>query len=190
MQGTYDAGGVLHVLTRPPGRLALFRPGRWGDPQRISPQPPVVRATTSLRVSRQRDRSILLVARLSTSSQSHLYATVLPTNGRQPAILKTGSRFAIPLGGGFSPEHPVVGFDDLHPDNVAPAVVWLASPAAGRISGQVFMVTGGRVHLIDGFSGLGALVKDERWTVDELIARQDELFGERRRGIPEFGIGA
>jgi len=95
-----------------------------------------------------------------------------------------------PLGGGFSPDHPVVGFDDLHPDNVAPAVVWLASPAAGHISGQVFMVTGGRVHLIEGFRGLGALVKDERWTADELIARQDELFGERRKGIPEFGIGA
>jgi hypothetical protein len=100
MQGTYDAGGVLHVLTRQPGRIALFRAGRWGDPRRISQQPPVVRATTPLRVSRQRDRTILLVTRLSTSSQSHLYANVLPTNGRQPPILKTGSRFAIPLGGG------------------------------------------------------------------------------------------
>ena len=100
------------------------------------------------------------------------------------------TRMTEPLGGGFSPDHPVVGFDDLHPDNVAPAVVWLASPAAGHISGQVFMVTGGRVHLIEGFRGLGALVKDERWTADELIARQDELFGERRKGIPEFGIGA
>jgi hypothetical protein len=100
MQGTYDAAGTLHVLTRQPGRIALFRPGRWGDPRRISPQAPVVRSTTPLRVSRQRDGTILLVARLSTSSQSHLYASVLPTNGRQPAILKAGSRFALPLGGG------------------------------------------------------------------------------------------
>ena len=93
------------------------------------------------------------------------------------------------LGGGFSPDHPVDGFDDLHPDNVAPVVGWLASPDAARISGQVFMVTGGRVHLIDGFSNLASVVKGDRWTVAELVARQDELFGERRRGIPEFGIG-
>jgi hypothetical protein len=55
---------------------------------------------TPLRVSRQRDGTILLVTRLSTSSQAHLYATVLPTRGMQPPILKAGSRFAIPLGGG------------------------------------------------------------------------------------------
>lgn len=93
------------------------------------------------------------------------------------------------LGGGFSPDQPVEGFDDLHPDNVAPAVAWLAGPSAARISGQVFVVTGGRVHLIDGFRDYSSLVKDERWTAAELAARQDELFGERRRGIPEFGIG-
>jgi len=98
--GTYDAGGVLHVLTRRAGRIAFFRPGRWGDPRRISPKAPVVRPLTPLGVSRQRDGTILLVTRLSTSSQAHLYATVLPTHGAQPPILKAGSRFAIPLGGG------------------------------------------------------------------------------------------
>jgi GH25 family lysozyme M1 (1,4-beta-N-acetylmuramidase) len=100
LQGSYDAGGVLHVLTRQAGRIALFRPGRWGDPQRISPRAPVVRPMTPLTVTRQRDGTILLVTRLSTSSQSHLYAAVLPTKGRQPSILKNGSRFAVPLGGG------------------------------------------------------------------------------------------
>jgi len=80
------------------------------------------------------------------------------------------------------------GFDDLDPDNVAPAVAWLASPSAGRVSGNIFMVTGGRVHLIEGYREGGALTKEGRWTVDELVARQDELMGERR-GIPEFGIG-
>lgn len=100
VQGVYDAGGVLHVLTRQAGRIALFRPGRWGDPRRISPAAPVVRPMTPPRTSRGRDGTILLVTRLSTSSQSHLYATVLPTRGTRPAILKAGSRFAIPLGGG------------------------------------------------------------------------------------------
>ncbi|MCW2975338.1 MAG: putative glycosyl hydrolase [Actinomycetia bacterium] len=99
-QGTYEAGGVIHVLTRQAGHIALFRPGRWGDPRRISPKAPVVRPMTPLRVSRQRDGTILLVTRLSTSSQSHLYANVLSTGGKQPPILKPGSRFSIPLGGG------------------------------------------------------------------------------------------
>jgi hypothetical protein len=99
-QGTYDAGGVLHVLSRQAGHIALFRPGRWGDPRRISPKAPVVRPMTPVRLSRQRDGTILLVTRLSTSSQSHLYANVLPTGGKHPPILKPGSRFSIPLGGG------------------------------------------------------------------------------------------
>jgi hypothetical protein len=100
LQGTYESGGVLHVLTRQAGRIALFRPGRWGDPQKISPKAPIVRPMTRVTVSRQRDGTLLLVTRLSTSSQSHLYATVLPTKGLAPTILKSGSRFAIPLGGG------------------------------------------------------------------------------------------
>ncbi len=102
LQGAYDAGGVLHVLTRRVGRIALFRPGRWGDPRRISPQAPRVRAMTPLRVSRQRDGTVLLVTRLSTSSQAHLYAGVLSTRGVRPSILKRGSRFAVPLGAGSS----------------------------------------------------------------------------------------
>jgi GH25 family lysozyme M1 (1,4-beta-N-acetylmuramidase) len=99
-QGAYDASGVLHVLTRQAGSIAFFRPGRWGDPTRISPEPPVVRPMTPLVVSRQRDGTILFVTRLSTSSQAHLYATVLPTKGIRPSILRSGSRFAVPLGGG------------------------------------------------------------------------------------------
>jgi GH25 family lysozyme M1 (1,4-beta-N-acetylmuramidase) len=103
LQGTYEAGGVVHVLTRQAGRIALFRPGRWGDPQRISPTAPVVRKLIPLKVTQQKDGTILLVTRLSTSSQSHLYATVLPTAGIRPLILKSGSRFAVPLGGGATP---------------------------------------------------------------------------------------
>jgi GH25 family lysozyme M1 (1,4-beta-N-acetylmuramidase) len=100
LQGTYDAGGVLHVLTRRAGRIAFFRPGRWGDPRRISPKAPVVRPMTPVRVTRQADGTLLLVTRLSTSSQAHLYAAVLQTRGARPPILKRGSRFAVPLGGG------------------------------------------------------------------------------------------
>ena len=100
------------------------------------------------------------------------------------------TRMTEPLGGGFSPDQDISGFDDLDPDNVAPAVAWLASEAAGGISGQVFMVTGGRVHLVDGFRGLGVVTKDGRWSVEELIAHQGELFADHPPGIPDFGLGA
>ncbi|HZT67813.1 MAG TPA: SDR family oxidoreductase [Acidimicrobiales bacterium] len=100
------------------------------------------------------------------------------------------TRMTETLGGGFSPDQPAEGFDDLHPDNIAPAVVWLASESAGDISGQVFMVTGGRVHLIDGFSEAAAVSKEGRWTAAELVEAQEKLFSGRRRGTPGFGIGA
>jgi GH25 family lysozyme M1 (1,4-beta-N-acetylmuramidase) len=100
LRGTYVAGGVVHVLTRTPGRVAFFRAGRWGDPSRVSPKPPVLRRLTRLRVTKQRDGSYLLVTRLSTSSQSHVNAAVLQTRGVRPLILKRGSRLAVPLGRG------------------------------------------------------------------------------------------
>jgi hypothetical protein len=96
-QGSYLDGSVLHVLTRAPGRLALFQRGRWGDPSRISPRSPVVRRLTPIAVTRQRDGTVLLVTRLSTSSQAHLYASLVAGH---TLILKRGSRFAIPLGTG------------------------------------------------------------------------------------------
>ncbi|MHB1854773.1 MAG: SDR family NAD(P)-dependent oxidoreductase, partial [Acidimicrobiales bacterium] len=79
-------------------------------------------------------------------------------------------------------------FDDWHPDNVAPAVGWLASPAAAGISGQVFVVTGGNVHWVAGFSEAGSLRGAQRWTVEGLIQHQDHLFAGRPTGIPDFGI--
>jgi len=99
------------------------------------------------------------------------------------------TRMTESLGGGFAPDRAVEGFDDLHPDNIAPVVGWLASPAAADVSGQIFVVTGGRVHLIEGYRDAGHVVRDRRWSVEELIEAQGELFGDRRRGVPEFGIG-
>ena len=80
-------------------------------------------------------------------------------------------------------------FDEWNPDNVGPVVAWLCSDAAAEISGQVFVVFGGRVHLMKGWDMVGEIEQDHTWSVDELTARADELFGEVRMGIPKMGFG-
>jgi hypothetical protein len=59
----------------------------------------VVARQTPIAVTRQRDGTVLLVTRLSTSSQAHLYASLVAGS---TSILKTGSRFALPLGSGIT----------------------------------------------------------------------------------------
>ena len=79
---------------------------------------------------------------------------------------------------------PEEGFDRFDPANVSPTVVWLASDAAADISGQVFVVIGGDVHLVQGFSVVGSVRTEGRWTAADLAARAGDLFGEHGRGLP------
>ena len=79
---------------------------------------------------------------------------------------------------------PEEGFDRFDPANVSPAVVWLASDAAADVTGQVFIVIGGDVHLVQGFEVESSLRTEGRWTAADLAARADDLFGERSRGLP------
>jgi NAD(P)-dependent dehydrogenase (short-subunit alcohol dehydrogenase family) len=78
---------------------------------------------------------------------------------------------------------PAEGFDRFDPANVSPIVVWLASDAAADVSGQVFIVIGGDVHLVKGFEIVGNLRTEGRWTATDLAARADDLFGEHDRGL-------
>jgi hypothetical protein len=79
---------------------------------------------------------------------------------------------------------PAEGFDRFDPANVSPTVVWLASDAAAGVSGQVFIVIGGDVHLVRGFEVVGSLRTEGQWTAADLAARADDLFGEHGRGLP------
>jgi 3-oxoacyl-[acyl-carrier protein] reductase len=91
--------------------------------------------------------------------------------------------------GDFAAPPPDGGFDEWDPDNVGPVVAWLASDAAAGVTGQVLVVFGGRIHLFEGWTMVSEIEQGERWTVDAVAARADELFGERRRGAPTMGFG-
>ena len=55
-------------------------------------------------------------------------------------------------------------------------MTFLASDLAAHISGQVFVVHGGLVTLMQGWKALGEVDRGERWTVAELSERVGELF--------------
>ena len=90
--------------------------------------------------------------------------------------------------GALTPEEGA--FDEWHPGNVAPVVAWLASDAAADITGQVVVVTADKIHLMEGWHRVGRAANDgRRWTVADLDAARDDLFGDRRPGLPAPGFG-
>jgi len=80
----------------------------------------------------------------------------------------------------FGPDESGQAVDPYSPEHVAPLVTYLASPAAARITGQVFIVYGGMVAL------MAAPVVEQRfdtsgdqWTPDELGASLGGYFADR-----------
>jgi NAD(P)-dependent dehydrogenase (short-subunit alcohol dehydrogenase family) len=77
---------------------------------------------------------------------------------------------------------PAEGFDAWSPAWPARFVTFLASPEAGDINGQGFVVWGSEVTLYEGWHPVGTIQKEgAAFSLDELIARQSELFGDRPR---------
>jgi NAD(P)-dependent dehydrogenase (short-subunit alcohol dehydrogenase family) len=76
------------------------------------------------------------------------------------------------------------------PEQIAPMVAFLASDAAADVSGQVFVVWGTRVHLLEGWHLVSTLDRGEgRWTPQELLDRKAELFANRSSKVPPMGFG-
>ena len=81
------------------------------------------------------------------------------------------------------------GFDEWDPDNIGPVVAWLASDEAADVTGQVFVVFGGRIHLMQSWTMVGEIEQGERWSVSAITARKQELFGDRHPSAPKMGFG-
>jgi NAD(P)-dependent dehydrogenase (short-subunit alcohol dehydrogenase family) len=83
-----------------------------------------------------------------------------------------------------------MGGPEWEPEQIAPMVVFLASDAAADVSGQVFVVWGTKVHLMEGWRKVTTIDRgDGRFTPAELIDRKGELFAGRRSKVPPMGFG-
>jgi NAD(P)-dependent dehydrogenase (short-subunit alcohol dehydrogenase family) len=78
-------------------------------------------------------------------------------------------------------------FDPFEPVHVARVVAWLATDASADISGQIFIVMGGGVHLIAPFELAASLIKkDAGFSLAELEAGKTQLFTGRSPGVPKM----
>jgi 3-oxoacyl-[acyl-carrier protein] reductase len=83
---------------------------------------------------------------------------------------------------------PDTGFDRYDPANISPMVAFLASDAAADVSAQVFVVLGDQVNRMRPAEIMATVENGgKRWTVEELIAKRDELFAGAPSGIPRWG---
>lgn len=82
---------------------------------------------------------------------------------------------------------PEDGFDAMHPGNVSPLIVWLASEASAHCTGRIFEVTGGRVTLLGGMARGPERDIAQRWEPAELGAAITELLAAQPAQVPVYG---
>jgi NAD(P)-dependent dehydrogenase (short-subunit alcohol dehydrogenase family) len=80
------------------------------------------------------------------------------------------------------------GFDRYDPANVSKVVVWLASDRTSDITGQVFLVVGGDLHVIRPFEVVTSAHHDGPWTPEALDAARPALFAGRATEPPPAGL--
>ena len=64
--------------------------------------------------------------------------------------------------------------------------MWLASPLAEGITGQVLKVGVGVAQIIQGWRPVSEVPQDGLWTIEDLAASRGLLFGDRDTGVPPF----
>ncbi len=106
------------------------------------------------------------IASMTVIASMELARYGVTANAIAPAAL---TRMTENLGLAADRPEPKPGeFDPNDPDNIAPLVVWLGSPAAAAINGRVFNVYGGHISVAEGWVAGPGVSRDQRWEVSEL----------------------
>jgi NAD(P)-dependent dehydrogenase (short-subunit alcohol dehydrogenase family) len=77
----------------------------------------------------------------------------------------------------------------LSPENPAAGAVWLASPLADGITGQVLKIQGGYAQIVQGWTPATQAETDGLWTIEALDKAKDTLFAGRDTGPAPFSPG-
>jgi hypothetical protein len=85
---------------------------------------------------------------------------------------------------------PDSDFDPLDPDNIAPAVAWLASAESREITGRVLGVRGGRICVAEGWNAGPAAEQDYRWDAATLGKVIPDLVGQAAPNAGQDGTVA
>jgi NAD(P)-dependent dehydrogenase (short-subunit alcohol dehydrogenase family) len=76
-------------------------------------------------------------------------------------------------------EEPDPSFDKFAPENVSPLVAYLASPVAANVSGQVFVVYGRMIDVVQGPGIDRHFDVEDRWTPDRVEAALTPFYAGR-----------
>jgi len=77
-------------------------------------------------------------------------------------------------------------FDSWDPHNVAPWVAFLGSDDAADITGQIFVVYGGTVQRMAGWSVHSRISEERRWSPEELVGEARKLFPDMTASAPDM----
>jgi NAD(P)-dependent dehydrogenase (short-subunit alcohol dehydrogenase family) len=79
------------------------------------------------------------------------------------------------------------GFDAGSPANIAPVVVWLASPEAAEVTGRVFNVKGGSISVAEGWVAGPEVNRESTWQAGELGEVIPSLLAQARANSDSAG---
>jgi len=80
-------------------------------------------------------------------------------------------------------------FDVMHPDNIAPTVVWLGSPLSREVTGCVFELEGGKIMLEDGWREGPVVDKGAKWNPADVGDAISKLIEDRVEPRKVWGTG-
>jgi NAD(P)-dependent dehydrogenase (short-subunit alcohol dehydrogenase family) len=110
-------------------------------------------------------------AKSGIASMSIIAAKELGKHGVTVNAIAPGARTRMTenLMGAQARPQPAEGeWDARAPDNIAPLVAWLASPESAGITGQVFLVGGGRINIAEGWRRGPGVDNGARWDPADL----------------------